>query len=505
MITEEQTDIGFQPDVPEAQTPFNAPPDPKQGDNTAAMDEAAKEASMMLLDRLLGEEKAAEENATNTPPKAEEKAKPTKKAEKKAEFKETVKPEAKSEDPNEDFEDEKFVPTPRRNRITAEKVAEVASRAAAEAAAETYRQIENQKRVSEERASQDAAKASEIAIPDDAKEDIERLREVQRLHPNDYRGRDLGREFLEGARNERNYEKKWRKENPGVDFSWEDNDHKEFIDENSIEVTEKHLKEADRSILKEQAINEAEERFTKRYGSEIDEIRRSKVESQLAPIRRELDDAASKSLLEAVRPDLVDMFDSDRAKALADIKSDPIAMEAVSIVEEWSIPALDAAVRVINNPSGYTNKSQEVQTLVNAAMRVENILKSVPRDERPVTEDGRKFSTMQDFANMPSSQRARHYTIQEERLVPQLIIKTANYEASRIKSDIERKAESYAKRMGFTKSESESSPKPAVKSTPSQSAPSVKAQPTGRKDEKAEETSFNGVPKGFWDSIGLPV
>lgn len=505
MITEEQNDIGFQPDAPEAQPPFNAPPDQKQGDNTAAMDEAAKEASMMLLDRLLGEEKVAEENAANTPPKVEEKAKPTKKAEKKSEFRETVKQEVKSEDPNEDPEDEKFVPTPRRNRITAEKVAEVASRAAAEAAAETYRQIENQKQVHAQQAAQEAAKASEVSIPEDAKEDIERLQEVQRLHPNDYRGRDLAREFLEGAKNERNYEKKWRKENPGVDFSWDDDDHKQFIDDNSIEVTEKHLKEADRSILKEQAITEAEERIAKRYGSEIDEIRRSKAESQLAPIRRELDDASSKSLLAAVRPDLVDMYDSDRAKALADIKSDPIAMEAVSIVEEWSIPALDAAVRVINNPSGYSNKSREVQTLVSAAMRVENILKSVPRDERPVTEDGRKFATMQDFANMPTSQRSRYYTIQDENLVPQLIIKTATYEASRIKSDIERKAESYAKRMGFTKSASESSPKATVKSTPSQSAPSVKAQPTGRKDEKAEETSFNGIPKGFWDSIGLPV
>jgi len=505
MITEEQNDIGLQPDAPEAQTPFNAPPDQKQGDNTAAMDEAAKEASMMLLDRLLGEEKVAEENAANTPPKAEEKAKPTKKAEKKSELRETVKQEVKSEDPNEDPEDEKFVPTPRRNRITAEKVAEVASRAAAEAAAETYRQIENQKQVHAQQAAQEAAKASEVSIPEDAKEDIERLQEVQRLHPNDYRGRDLAREFLEGAKNERNYEKKWRKENPGVDFSWDDDEHKQFIDDNSIEVTEKHLKEADRSILKEQAIAEAEERIAKRYGSEIDEIRRSKAESQLAPIRRELDDASSKSLLAAVRPDLVDMYDSDRTKALADIKSDPIAMEAVSIVEEWSIPALDAAVRVINNPSGYSNKSREVQTLVNAAMRVENILKSVPRDERPVTEDGRKFATMQDFANMPTSQRSRYYTIQDENLVPQLIIKTATYEASRIKSDIERKAESYAKRMGFTKSASESSPKATAKSTPSQSAPSVKAQPTGRKDEKAEETSFNGIPKGFWDSIGLPV
>jgi hypothetical protein len=328
---------------------------------------------------------------------------------------------------------------------------------------------------------------------------------VQRLHPNEYRGRDLAREFLEGAKKERDYERKWRKENPGVDFSWDDDEHKEFIDQNSIEVEDRHLKEADRSILKEQAIREAEERFAKRYGSDIEEVRRAKAEAQLAPIRQQVDEAASKSLLEAVRPDLIEAFDTDRAKAIEDIKNDPIAMEAVSTVEQWSIPALDAAVRVINNPSGYSEKSREVQTLVNAAMHVENVLKSVPRDERPVTEDGRKFATLRDYANMPAAQRSKYYTIQDENLVPQLIIKTAQYEASRIKSDIEKKAESYAKRMGFTKSESDSSQKQTTKSTPTPSAPSVKAQPTGRKDEKAEETSINGVPKGFWESIGLPV
>ena len=186
---------------------------------------------------------------------------------------------------------------------------------------------------------------------------------------------------------------------------------------------------------------------------------------------------ASKSLLEAVRPDLVEAFDTDRTKAVEDIKNDPIAMEAVSTVEQWSLPALDAAVRVINNPNGYSEKSREVQTLVSAAIHVEKVLASVPREERPVTEDGRRFSTMRDYANMPVSQR----------------------------SNIEKKAEAYAKRMGFTKSESNPSQKPTPKPAAAPSAPSVKAQPTGRKDEKAEETSINGVPKGFWESIGLPV
>lgn len=482
-------------------------PSPEQkGDNTAAMDEAAKEASLMLLDRLLGEEKQVDEqNEDSKQPEAqktEEKPKPSKKAEKKAE---APKEELKAEDADEEVEEEKPEPKPRRSRLTAEKVAETASRAAAEAAAETYRRIEQEKAAAADRAAQEAARASQVDIPEDAQEEVERLREVQRLHPQEYRGRDLVREFLDGTKKEREYERKWRKENPGMDFSWDDDDHRAFIDENSIEVDDRHLKEADRSILKEQAIREAEERIAKRYGGEIEEVRRAKAEAQLAPIRQQVDTMASKSLLEAVRPDLVETFDTDRAKAVEDIKNDPIAMEAVSTVEQWSIPALDAAVRVINNPNGYSEKSREVQTLVSAALHVEKVIASVPREERPVTEDGRRFSTMRDYANMPVSQRAKYYTVQDESLVPQLIIKTAQYEASKIKSDIEKKAEAYAKRMGFTKSESNSSQKPTPKPASTQSAPSVKAQPTGRKDEKAEETSINGVPRGFWESIGIPV
>jgi len=503
-MTEEQQNIDALA-AQEAQQ-MQQSPEQKQGDNTAAMDEAAKEASLMLLDRLLGEENQSEEQKPGDKQpeaqKTEEKPKPSKKVEKKVD---APKEEPKAEETEEEVEEEKPEPKPRRSRLTAEKVAETASKAAAEAAAETYRRIEQEKAAAAQRAAEEAARASQVEIPEDAKEEVERLREVQRLHPQEYRGRDLVREFIDGSKKEREYERKWRKENPGVDFSWDDDEHRAFIEENSIEVEDSHLKEADRSILKEQAIREAEERIAKRYGNEIEEVRRAKAEAQLAPIRQQVDEMASKSLLEAVRPDLVEAFDTDRAKAVEDIKNDPIAMEAVSTVEQWSLPALDAAVRVINNPNGYSEKSREVQTLVSAAIHVEKVLASVPREERPVTEDGRRFSTMRDYANMPVSQRSKYYTVRDEELVPQLIIKTAQYEASRIKSDIEKKAEAYAKRMGFTKSESNPSQKPTPKPSAAPSAPSVKAQPTGRKDEKAEETSINGVPKGFWESIGLPV
>ena len=486
-------------------------PAEKSPAETAAMNEAAKEASMMLLDKLLGEENqtATEESQQNTeeantqeqPVKKPEEKKPAKKAEKKPEPKVEQKPVEKTPADTDDEEPED--PKPRR-RISAEKITEMASKAAAEATAETLRQMEERRLESEYARKQEAARREEqIDIPEEFRDEVERLREVQKLHPNDYKGRDLAKEFLESSQKERDYEKKWRKANPGVDFDWDDEEHSDFVDQNAVEVDERHLKNAERSIIKEQAIQEAEERFAKKYGQDIEEVRRSRTEAQLAPLRQQVDQMASKSLLEALRPDLVETFATDKAKVVEEIKNDPIAMEAVAAVEQWSLPALDAAVRVINNPNSYNSKSPEVQRLVNTAMHVEKVLSSVPREERPVAEDGRKFSTMRDYANMPASQRAKYYTVRDEELVPQLIIKTAQYEAGRIKSDLENKAEAFAKRMGYTKTESKPSQKTEQKPAREASAPSVRAQVAQPDAGNDDSGNVNGLPKAFWQSIGL--
>lgn len=462
-----------------------------------AMDEAAKEASLMLLDKLMGEERQQETEKAEKPekkPASEKKSPPKLKEPEKARQQEPEQEEA-AEEPEK--------PAPRRRPLSAEKITEVASKAAAAATAETLRQIEESKLAQQRAAQEAAAKQQEVEVPPALKEDIERLKEVQKLHADAYKGRDLAKEFVESAKRESEYERKWRKENPGMAFDWSDPEHEEFVNQNAIEVDEDHLKEADRQILKEQAIREAEERFNQKYGKDLEEVRRAKAEAQLAPIRQQVDDMASKSLLEAIRPDLVDEFGKDRSKVLEELKNDAIAVEAVTTVERWSMPALDAAVRVLNNPTGYSEKSPEVKTLVEAALRTEQIMASVPRDERPVTEDGRRFSTMKDYVNMPASQRAKYYTVQDEQLVTQLIIKAAQYEASQIKDSIEKRMESFAKSRGFVKSESKTSQSAPAPKPRSESAPSVRAQAAVVDAPKEEQSTINGVPKAFWDAVGL--
>lgn len=494
-------------DAQQNQTPPQVETPENQATDTAAMDEAAKEASLMLLDKILGEENQPKTDEAKTEDKPKPEAKVSKpKEEKPAKAKPattTTKPAEKPAVEPETDDEPEAKPTPRRRPLTSEKITEVASKAAAQATAETLRQLEENRLRAEQARQAQAAQQAEEDVPETLKEDVERLREVQKLHASEYKGRDLAKEFLESSKRESDYERKWRKENPGRQFNWDDPEHEEFIDTNAIEVDEDHLKEADRSILKEQAIREAEERFAQKYGRDIEEVRRSRAEAQLAPIRQQVDHAATTSLLEAIRPDLVEEYGKDRNKVVEEIKNDPIAMEAVTAVEQWSMPALDAAVRVLNNPTAYSVKSPEVQFLAQAAMRVENVIASVPREDRPVTEDGRRFATLRDYNNMPASQRSKYYTVQDEDLVPQLIIKAAAHEASVIKSNLEKKAESFAKRMGFVKQESNSSQKPAAKSSSSPSAPSVKAMPNTPVDSPSESSTVNGLPKSFWESIGI--
>jgi len=480
--------------------------EPQNQSTDAEMEATAREASMIVLDQLLAESKSNSEAAKEEAPKdepAKEEApreeKPKRKAP--AKLKANIEEQAKEEPEPEPAEEE--APKPKRKTMTAEKVAEMASKAAAEAAAETMRRLEEAREERIRSLQQAEPQKEELDVPEALKEDVERLREVQRLHAKDYKGRDLVKEFLDSTQKEVEYERNWRRKNPGQEFDWADEEHAEFVDTNAVEVDEDHIKEADRSLIKEAAIREAEDRFAKKYGQDIEEVRRSRREAELAPIRQQVDRMASMSLLEAVRPDLVEVANTDPSKAVEAVKADPIATEAVMAVERWSTPALDLAVRVLNNQSAYSSDSQEVKALASAALHVDSVLSSVPRDERPVTEDGRRFSSLKDYRNMPASQRARYYTVQDEALVPQLIIKAAQYEAGKIKESLENRLETYAKQRGYVRSEGNASQKPSPKPAAAPTAPSVRSTQAATPVKQESEQSINGIPAGFWRDVGL--
>jgi hypothetical protein len=265
---------------------------------------------------------------------------------------------------------------------------------------------------------------------------------------------------------------------------------------------------------REEAIREAERRFSEKYGKDLEEVRRMRTEAAIEPVRRQVDDAASRALLEAVRPDLSEHFDKDRKKVVDEITADPIAAEVVQAVESWSQPGLDAIVRVINSPKDYSEKSPEVAVAIKTAMKAESVIASVPADERPTTEDGRRFATLKDFNNMPASKRSQYYTIREEELLPQLVIKAAQWEAGQMRESLEKKVEAIAAKRGFVKADAGKKPAPSglvsqtspktETATRASSAPAVRAQLSDPGAERDTTSGSGGIPNDFWSSIGLP-
>lgn len=482
-------------EVPGADANQNPNPGPSKED-AARIEDSAKEAGLMMLDHLMGEEgkpedkkgkpeeqKAAddtEKGAANTPH-----AKPAK---------EQSPPAVKS-----DEDDQQQARKPQRRVIKASELEEMTRAAAEDGARRALEQSEA--------ARQKLAPTNEppkVEVPEDLAEEADRLAMVQKIFPNAYKGRDLVRELVENDAKTREYTRKWQKKNPGQQIDWADPEHADFLDGASVDVDSTHLTKAEQAIMRDQAVKEAEKRINELYGDDISEVRRMREEAAIAPIRQKVDREASEALLSAIRPDLDEAYRRDPASVIEEIKKDPVAVEVVSKVERWSVPALDAAVRYTNNPDRFKDNPEVMNLLVQSALKAESVLGAAAPENRPVLEDGRQFATMADFAAMPPSKQARHYTVRDEHLLIPIITNAARLEAAALKEAEENRFMEFAKRRGLVEKGSSDSQRQEQAPPPQKPAPTVRSSPQKPADSKKQEQSTGGVPDAFWAAVGMP-
>lgn len=462
---------------------------PQQKETPKSIEESAAKASEMLLDRIIGE-RSKETGAQAKPQK--QKHHPEKKDAEQGEDDSNAaeKQEAKAE--------EKAQKPKQKPRKTA---SEIASEAAAAAAAETARRMQDGR----DAALMEQQEKAKPQVPKELEGDIARLRRIQSMYPDEYSGRDLAAELVEAARKESEYERRWRKENPGVEFDWEDDEHSAFVQENAVDVDEEHLRKLDEDDKASKLAEHAKRKVEEEYGDDLKEVRKARIDRELAPVYKQANDMYARTILDAVRPDLVDKL-GNGTEVMDAINDDPIASEAISTVERWAIPAIQTAIAVTRKPDSFRQDSQEVRSLVNVALHAERIIASIPDGQRPPSQDGRVFATLGEYRSMRPDQQRRHYTIADESLLPEMIIVAARQEASLIKDRAEKIAASYAKQMGFGKMESKTSqndaPRQAANRAPS--APSVKASIHADTPEPERQTGPDGVPNQFWRSLGLP-
>lgn len=474
------------------------PPAP-QKEKAPTVEESAAAASAMLLDRITRREQPKPEEK---PKKSEDKDQQPEEnpAPEEAKHRPEEKPKSKlrpkqKEEPDEQAEEQpekKLKTKPRRT------TSEIAAEAAAAAAAETAKRLEEDRFAKEAEVSR---RQQQAQIPPDLAPEIEKLQRIQRAHPEAYRGRDLAAELVEATKRESEYERKWRKENPGVAFDWEDAEHAGFLEDNAVNVEQNHLSELEEADRTARLAEQAKRKLEEEYGQELQEVRRSRIERELAPVYQQVNEAYSRQILDAIRPDLIDKLGKG-TEVVDALKEDPIAAEAIASVERWAIPGLQAAIAVTKRPDAFRQNSPEVRTLVESALHAESVIASMPEGDRPTTEDGRSFATLKELKAMTPQQRRGYYTIADEDLVPELIIAAARQEASFVKSRAEKLAESYAKRMGFQKKASETTQTQAPKPAPP-AAPTVRASIQSDAPKSEAQQSPDGVPQQFWRNLGI--
>ena len=102
---------------------------------------------------------------------------------------------------------------------------------------------------------------------------------------------------------------------------------------------------------------------------------------------------------------------------------------------------------------------------------------------------------------MPEHKRSGYYTIENEEIIPSLIIKAAQFEAGRIKGELENRFENFAKARGYAKSASPASQPATTRPAAQPAAPTVRSVSSEVSEKKGEPETINGIPAAFWKAV----
>lgn len=469
------------------------PPESKSEDakqSKASADTAGQEAAALMLDRIL-------KRSTGEDPDKQDKPKDDG-ADKKAEDKHEKKQEAKK--PDDATEDKKEEVRPRRKRtLNPDKIAEIAGKAAAEAVRQTQS--------AQPKGVQDQAKPPAVKVPKELEQLANKLKAVQELYPEKYEGRDLVADLVKSHKSELDYESAWKSKNPGAEFSWDDDEHADFIRKNGLGVPQSEIQDAHDHIIETRAAQAAEKRILERLERErAEKEKEAQVQEQVAPaVEKEVSDLHIETL-RAARPDLAEIAAKDTKAALEKLKDDDIAIEAIAPVAQWADPAIRQAVRIVNGVERFDSKNNPAHAAFERLLlAIDEAVENSGESDQMVAKDGRKLVSISEYQGMDSEDRENAFTVTDKQMMPKVIRHFATKEvANRIKA-LQEKTQKLAEKMGYVRKDAS---KPETKaSKPSQSAPvapsvsSITTPPPSEGNKSNDK--IGGAPAKFWESVGL--
>lgn len=291
-------------------------------------------------------------------------------------------------------------------------------------------------------------KPQEEAIPSEYKDKYEVLKEMATRNA---KNADLPKKLIEFAKQEDDYIKQWKRENPGEKWNAEDDIHSDFYNRATPVWDEGEFRKAEIGIaikeqekeIREKVLSELDPRLKK-----IDELEQTNKLRDLAPQIASVERQTMGAILETINADYAKKVEPDELKKLAD--EDPVAFEVAIELGREAIPFAAEVTRLWNSNGAIKADSNNPlhQHIFGYGQEIAKLIKQLPEDDQQ--RDGKHFATWTEYNQMSQAQQNKHWTLTGDDLIKRKILDAQELAKEKYKG-IESKFESWATKRGLAK------------------------------------------------------
>ena len=384
------------------------------------------------------------------------------------------------EKPNEEkpTEEKPTTPTPRRKRASEAEITERAAAAAAEAATNAVA------RMAPKPEEKKPERRPEDGLTQKQRDQLIVYQELEALKPAQYKG--ITEQYLKSIPEIQEYVKTWAKENPGVPFDADDEQHNEFFARIEPEVDEDDWKKAEITIGAREIATQA----VKPLNEKIAAMEQERARNTLEPVIQQKVLQSVEMLLNEFDPEIAgEIKKPDGVKEL--MERDPITAGILNHVA-GSVSALTAELVRLHDPNAgvnYDPANPAHKELSDFILSQEERISKLSRDDQ--MRDGKRFIGRMAFGRLPQDQKAGYWFLDQDDIAYLLAQKYA-LQAKKFRDAEVEKFNATAERLGYKKIDGA---KPTTKPAAARSAQPAKPTATVQSPEAVSRTSIR-TPTG---------
>lgn len=329
---------------------------------------------------------------------------------------------------------------PRRKRASQIDEAEITERAAAAAAEAATRAVSKALPKSEPK-QPDLPKPPEENLTPAERKQFDVYKELEAWKPDQYKG--VTEKYLKSLTEIQDYVKTWGKENPGVKFDPNDEQHNEFFERVEPPVDEDDWDDA-KANIRARAISE---QAVKPLNEKLQQMERERAKTMMEPVLQQKTLEGVHMLLNEFDPNIAaEIVKPDGVKQLQE--KDPITVGILNHVAGVVSSLVSEVVRLTNGGAEFDPANQAHQEIADFILGQEARISKLPADAR--MRDGKRFIKRIDYFNLPPGERAAYWFLDQDDISYLLAQKYA-LQAKKIRDAEVEKFNATAEKLGYKK------------------------------------------------------